>query len=99
VAKTLDVAQNKTARIEARATAAQQALIIRGAQARNQSVSEFLLETACLEAEMAILDQRVRVVTEVEYTALQELLDRPAQPNEGLRELLSRRPSWQTAKR
>jgi len=89
-------AETKSTRIEVRATASQQDLILRGAAARNQSVTEFMIETACLEAEMAVLDQRIKVISDEEYDAFQALLDRPAKVDEGLRELFSRRSSWQT---
>jgi uncharacterized protein (DUF1778 family) len=88
------LAESKSARIEVRATEAQRELINRGASARNITVSEYILETMCLQSEMDILDQRVIMVSDKEFAAFEKTLSRPAKANEGLKRLFSKEFQW-----
>lgn len=88
------VAESKTARIEIRASEAQRELINRGAAARNITVSEFIIETMCLQSEMAILDQRSIFVSDKEFAAFEKTLSRPVKANEGLKRLFSKEFQW-----
>ncbi|MCC7545452.1 MAG: type II toxin-antitoxin system HipA family toxin YjjJ [Aquabacterium sp.] len=50
----------------------------------------------CLAAEQTRLDQRLFMVSGSQYQALMDLLDRPEQANEGLRDLFARKAPWET---
>jgi uncharacterized protein (DUF1778 family) len=88
------LAESKSARIEVRATEAQRELITRGASARNITVSEYILETMCLQSEIDILDQRVVLVSDKDFAAFEKTLSRPAKANEGLKRLFSKEFQW-----
>ena len=59
-------------------------------------MTDFILQSAYSVAEQTLLDQRLFVASGSKCQELLELLDRPAQPNEGLRELFSRKDPWET---
>jgi uncharacterized protein (DUF1778 family) len=86
--------KSKVARIDLRLSDLQRELITRGAAAKNKSVSEFILDAVCLEAEMAILDQRVFTMNAQDFEVLLDKLDEPPQHNEGLEKLFSKRAPW-----
>ncbi|HMX54236.1 MAG TPA: DUF1778 domain-containing protein [Plasticicumulans sp.] len=74
----------RSARLGLRATPEQEALLKRAAEIRHKSLTDFVLDSACLAAEQTLLDQRLFRISEGEYAALLELLDRPAADNPGL---------------
>ena len=84
----------RSARLGLRATPEQEAVLRRAAEVAHKSLTDFILDSACLAAEQTLLDQRLFVVSGSQCQALMELLDRPAQPNEGLRYLFSRKAPW-----
>jgi len=84
----------RSARLGLRATPEQEAVLRRAAEVAHKSLTDFILDSACLAAEQTLLDQRLFVVSGSQCQALMELLDRPAQPNEGLRDLFSRKAPW-----
>jgi uncharacterized protein (DUF1778 family) len=77
-----------------RATPKQEAILRRAAEVAHQSLTDFILESACRAAEQTLLDQRLFMVSGGQYQALLDLLDRPAEDNAGLRELFSRPAPW-----
>ena len=85
----------RTARLGIRATRRQQILIQRAAEASNKSVTEFLLESACAAAESTLLNQKLFLVEDNQWEKFMEILDRPAQVKEGLRELLLEKSPWE----
>lgn len=84
----------RSARLGLRATPEQEAVLRRAAEAAHKSLTDFILDSACLAAEQTLLDQRLFVVSGQQYQALMEMLDRPEQVNEGLRDLFSRKAPW-----
>jgi uncharacterized protein (DUF1778 family) len=84
----------RSARLGLRATAEQEAVLRRAAQVAHKSLTDYILDSACLAAEQTLLDQRLFMVTGSQYQALLDLLDRPAQENEGLARLFSRPAPW-----
>lgn len=84
----------RSARLGLRATPEQEAVLRRAAEVAHKSLTDFILDSACLAAEQALLDQRLFMVSGSQCQALMELLERPAQPNEGLRDLFSRKAPW-----
>jgi uncharacterized protein (DUF1778 family) len=79
-----------------RATPEQQAVLRRAADVARKSLTEFILDSACKAAEQTLLDQRLFMVSGSQYQALMDLLERPEQPNDGLRDLFSRKAPWKT---
>ena len=84
----------RSARLGLRATPEQEAVLRRAADVAHKSLTDFILDSACLAAEQTLLDQRLFIASGSQCQALMELLERPAQPNEGLRDLFSRKAPW-----
>jgi uncharacterized protein (DUF1778 family) len=80
--------------INLRASRKQKALIDRAAETLGRSRSEFMLETACREAETVLLDRRYFVVPEAAFKEFTAMLDRPPKDNPRLRRLLQTKPPW-----
>lgn len=86
---------SRSARLGLRATPEQEAVLRRAADVAHKSLTDFILDSACLAAEQTLLDQRLFMVSGEQYRALMDLLDQPDQPNEGLRDLFSRKAPWE----
>ncbi len=84
----------RSARLGLRATHEQEVVLRRAAEVAHKSLTDFILDSACLAAEQTLLDQRLFMVSGSQYQALMDLLEQPEQPNEGLRELFSRKAPW-----
>ncbi|MBK7898098.1 MAG: DUF1778 domain-containing protein [Azonexus sp.] len=84
----------RSARLGLRATPEQEAVLRRAAEVAHKSLTDFILDSACLAAEQTLLDQRLFMVSGNQYQALMALLERPEQTNEGLGELFSRKAPW-----
>lgn len=84
----------RSARLGLRASPEQEAVLRRAAEVARKSLTDFILDSACLAAEQTLLEQRLFMVSGNQYQALLDLLERPEQPNEGLRDLFSRRAPW-----
>lgn len=85
----------RTARFGLRATHQQEVLIRRAAEATRKSVTEFVLNSACIAAENALLDQRLFFAEDKSWQAFLDALERPAEIKPHLRELMSRRAQWE----
>jgi uncharacterized protein (DUF1778 family) len=84
----------RSARLGLRATLEQEAVLRRAAEVARKSLTDFILDSACMAAEQTLLDQRLFMVSGNQYQALLALLDQPEQVNEGLRDLFAHRPPW-----
>ncbi len=84
----------RTARLGLRATPQQETVLRRAAEVAHKSLTDFILDAAYQAAEQTLLDQRLFLVSESQYQALLEMLDRPESDNPGLADLFSRRPTW-----
>jgi uncharacterized protein (DUF1778 family) len=84
----------RSARLGLRATPEQEAVLRRAADVAHKSLTEFILDSACMAAEQTLLDQRLFMVSGSQYQALMALLDAPEQTNDGLRDLFSRKAPW-----
>jgi uncharacterized protein (DUF1778 family) len=73
------------------------ALIDRGARARGKTLTDFIIDAACREAEEAILERAVLSVSPDAYAEFLARLDRPAQPNERLRRTMQTPAPWDAA--
>jgi uncharacterized protein (DUF1778 family) len=84
----------RSARLGLRATPEQEAVLRRAAEVARKSLTDFILDSACLAAEQTLLDQRLFMVSGSQYQALMDLLERPEQASEGLRDLFARKAPW-----
>jgi len=85
----------RSARLGLRATQEQEAVLRRAAEAAHKSLTDFILDSACLAAEQTLLDQRLFMVSGAQFSSLMDLLDQPEQANQGLRDLFSRKAPWE----
>ena len=86
----------RSARLGLRATPEQEVVLRRAADVARKSLTDFILDSACLAAEQTLLDQRLFMVSGNQYQAFMDLLDQTEQPNDGLRDLFSRKAPWPT---
>jgi len=77
-------------RINLRATDRQEKLIRTGAETTGLSVTDFILDSACLQAEHVLADKREFVVSPKQWKVFAEALDRPAQTKPELARLFSK---------
>lgn len=87
------IAQNVV--INIRAKKGQRDLIDQAASALGKNRSDFMLETACREAETVLLDRRVFPLDETTWERFNALLDAPARDLPQLRKLLSTKAPWE----
>ena len=85
---------SRTARVGLRSSEAQVIVLRRAAEVAHKSLTDFILDSACLAAEQTLLDQRLFMTTGKDHQALLDLLDRPARSNAGLKDLFSRPAPW-----
>jgi uncharacterized protein (DUF1778 family) len=90
----MSVSASRTSRLGLRASPEQEAVLRRAADVAQKSLTDFILDSACLAAEQTLLDQRLFMVSGGRYQAFMELLDRPAQENPGLNELYRLKAPW-----
>lgn len=81
--------------INLRASRQQKALIDQAAAALGRSRSDFMLDTACREAEAVLLDRRYFVLPEEAFKRFTAVLDNPPRDNPKLRRLLAARAPWE----
>jgi uncharacterized protein (DUF1778 family) len=90
-------AKSATARsenINLRASRDQKSLIDRAAQALGRNRSDFMLETACREAESVLLDRRYFALPEEGLRRFAAMLDKPPAGNPRLARLLKIKVPW-----
>lgn len=78
----------KDARLNLRITSRQAQLLRRAAAAEDQSVTDFVLQSAAQEAERVLADRRWMVFSEEEWASFSAALDQPAADPAALRSLL-----------
>lgn len=88
------VNRNRDVTINIRVHQAQRDLIDRAAEAIGKNRSDFMLETACREAEAILLDRRLFILDDDEFQQFMDLLDAPPSANENLRKLLFTKAPW-----
>ena len=89
----------RTSRLNIRATARQEKLIRTGAETTGVSVTDFILESACLQAEHVLSERQNFIATPKQWQAFVEALDRPAQVKPGLARLFSQSSSGKRGQR
>jgi len=84
----------KSVRIGLRATVQQQSLIRKAAEIRQQSITEFILQSAYLSAKETIMDQRVFFANNKDWKAFTDALEFPPKYLPDLQKLLSEKALW-----
>lgn len=82
--------------INLRASRKQKLLIDRAAELLGRTRSDFMLETACREAETVLLDSRYFGLSPDTFKRFTAMLDKPPASNRKLRRLLQTKPPWET---
>jgi len=70
-------------------------LIDRACAITDKTVTEFVLDAVCREAEDVLLDRRLFDLGKKDYQAFVDALDAPTQCNPKLKALLNRKPLWE----
>ncbi|MBD2497243.1 DUF1778 domain-containing protein [Nostoc sp. FACHB-280] len=86
--------QNRNITINIRAHQAQRDLIDLAAEALGKNRSDFMLETACREAQAILLDRRLFVLDDEKFQEFMAILDAPPSVNENLHQLLTEKAPW-----
>ncbi|MBF2063662.1 MAG: DUF1778 domain-containing protein [Calothrix sp. C42_A2020_038] len=86
--------RNRDVTINIRAHQAQRDLIDRAAEALGKNRSDFMLESACREAQTVLLDRRLFILDDDKFQQFLQLLDTPSSNNENLTKLLKRKAPW-----
>lgn len=81
--------RTRETRLNLRANARQDTLIRLAAQATNKTVTAFILDSASSAAEQVLADRRWFILDDSDWTAFQDLLERPPVMKPRLAELLS----------
>jgi uncharacterized protein (DUF1778 family) len=87
--------RTRSQNINLRVTRGQKALIDRAATALRRNRSDFMLETACREAEAVLLDRRYFSLPAEDFKRFMAMLDRPPAANPKLRRLLRSAAPWE----
>lgn len=85
----------RSANINLRASEKQKSLIDRAAEALGKNRSDFMLETACREAESVLLDRRYFALDAEAFREFTTMLDSPPADNPRLRHLLTGKAPWE----
>jgi uncharacterized protein (DUF1778 family) len=85
----------KSDRIHLRVSKSQKALIAQAASSQHKDVSEFILESVIKQAEEAILDQRLFILSDEDLQELEKQIAEPAVENPNLTKLLATRAPWE----
>src|SRR5579862_7542875 len=91
------VTKSGDARVETinlRVSRGQKALIDRAAQALGRNRSDFMLETACREAESVLLDRRYFALSDEAFKRFTAMLDKPPARNPRLARLFKTKAPW-----
>lgn len=88
-------AETRGVNINIRAKRTQRDLIDQAAELQGKTRSDFMLETACREAEDMLLDQRVFTLDAETFQKFQALLDTPPSENPKLRKLMATKAPWE----
>ncbi len=84
------MAETRTQRVNLRVTGSDNELFRRAASATDESLSEFLVESGRERAERLLADRNRFVLSESEWVAFNDALDRPAKVRPELVELMNR---------
>lgn len=79
----------KSRRINARISGAEEALLRKGARRKGQTMTEFVVQSACAVAELELAEQKEFTLPPAQWQAFLAALDKPTEPSPALRRLLT----------
>jgi uncharacterized protein (DUF1778 family) len=79
----------KSQRINARISDSEEALLRRGAQRKGQTITEFVVQSACAVAELELAEQKEFTLPPAQWQAFLAALDKPTEPSSALHRLLT----------
>src|SRR5579859_3153017 len=79
----------RSRRLNLRTSSEQEELMRRAAQERGENLTDFIIRSACAEAEQTLADQRHFSLDANQWNAFVAALDRPVQPKPRLRRLFA----------
>lgn len=86
----------RSERVDLRMTPSAKRTLMQAAAAEHKTLTEFLLDRGLQAAFDTLADRRVFVLDEAQWAAFEAALNAPPKDNPGMRDLLSRRPPWET---
>jgi uncharacterized protein (DUF1778 family) len=89
----------KSRRINARLSEAEEALLRKGANRKGQTLTEFVVQSACAVAEIELAEQREFALPPAQWEAFLAALDKPTQANAALHRLLTEPSAIELANR
>jgi uncharacterized protein (DUF1778 family) len=89
----------KSRRINARISDAEEALLRNGARRKGQTLTEFVVQSACAVAEIELAEQKEFTLPPAQWEAFLAALDKPTQANAALRSLLTEPSAIESANR
>jgi len=87
-------ATTRTSRIEMRLSQVAKSIIEQAAAVRHTSVTDFMLGSSLSAAYDTLADKTVFAANDEQWAEFNARLDAPPAPNQGLKDLATRRPSW-----
>jgi len=79
----------KSQGINARLSDAEEALLRRGARRKGQTLTEFVVQSACAVAELELAEQKEFTLPPAQWQAFLAALDKPTAPSPALHRLLT----------
>jgi uncharacterized protein (DUF1778 family) len=79
----------KSQRINARISDAEEALLRKGARRKGQTMTEFVVQSACAVAEIELAEQKEFSLPPAQWQAFLAALDKPTESNPALHRLLT----------
>lgn len=92
----MTITMAKDDRISIRVSSKVKTLLTTAANARNLSVSEFILDSAVQEANEAILDRSLFVLAPEDFDQLVKMLEPSEENDRRIAELLNRNKPWES---
>lgn len=89
----------KSRRINARISSAEEALLRKGARRKGQTITEFVVQSACAVAEIELAEQREFSLPPEQWQAFLAALDKPTKFNPALHRLLTEPSAIELANR
>lgn len=81
--------EGREERIYVRATASQRQALEQAAEATGKTLTAFVLDAACIEAERALIDRRLFQLDDAQWSRFTTVLERPVAKQPRLRRLLT----------
>ncbi len=90
----LETATLRSQNINIRVDPKQRDLIDQASRVVGKTRTDFILDTVTREAQNTLLDQRLFLLDDTQWSAFLAALDAPAKPNQKLRELMAIKAPW-----